>query len=106
MTIARFALLLATVALAAAQTASDDFTVSAGTVGITPLGHAGVMMRTLDNAIYVDPVGAHENLPVADLIPITHTHPDHLDPKLLPKLMKPGTVFIGPAAGRAVYVIV
>jgi L-ascorbate metabolism protein UlaG (beta-lactamase superfamily) len=48
--------------------------------------------------IHVDPTsqGNYAGLPQADLILITHSHGDHMDPKLVAQLKKAGTVTLGP----------
>ena len=50
--------------------------------------------------IHVDPWGQgdYTDVPQADLIVITHTHADHLDPMLIAKLKKADTTFVGPPA--------
>ncbi len=93
-------LLLAVTAAAGATRPSDDFATSAGTVAITPLIHASVLVRNGDKVLYVDPVGTYEDLPPADLILITHTHGDHLDPKLIAKLSRETTLVVAPAAAK------
>jgi L-ascorbate metabolism protein UlaG (beta-lactamase superfamily) len=78
----------------------DEGTTTAGPVRLTVINHASFMMELGGQVIHVDPVGANRyaDLPQADLILITHTHPDHLDPATLAKLRKETTVVIGPEA--------
>lgn len=82
---------------------SDTFPTSAGPVKITPIQHATLVLEAGGQAIYIDPTsaGRYDGLPQADLILITHTHGDHLDVKLLPKIRKPGTAVIAPPAAQA-----
>jgi L-ascorbate metabolism protein UlaG (beta-lactamase superfamily) len=61
---------------------------------ITFIGHGTLMFTFGDLVIHVDPVGDmadYSNLPKADIILITHGHPDHLDPKTIELLRKEGT---------------
>lgn len=60
-------------------------------------GHGSVGMEYDGKAIYVDPVGMFHDYagdPKADVILVTHQHDDHLDPKAIELLSKPGTEFI------------
>lgn len=73
----------------------DKLTTSAGVLYIDCIGHGSLMFRINGFAIYVDPVkssGNYEFMPKADLILVTHEHGDHLDPKLIDELKKPGTL--------------
>jgi L-ascorbate metabolism protein UlaG (beta-lactamase superfamily) len=92
-------LLLSFVALAAALTAAEVFTTSAGKVEITPIQHASLMIQAGGKVIYVDPAqGKYDGLPQADLIFITDIHGDHLAPAIVDKLKKSGTVIVAPKA--------
>ncbi|MGH9358055.1 MAG: MBL fold metallo-hydrolase [Terriglobia bacterium] len=94
-----------------AQAARPSLTIqtSAGPVKITPIYHASALIQAGSKSIYIDPArplprpqpsapSYFTGLPAADLILITHTHPDHLDPVIIAKLSKPGTKIIAPAA--------
>jgi len=86
-------------ALAAALSASEDFTTSAGKVEITPIQHASLMIKSGGKIIYVDPAqGEYDGLPQADYIFITDIHGDHLAPNIVEKLKKDGTVIVAPKA--------
>ncbi len=82
---------------------TEDFSTSAGTVRLTPIAHAALLLEAGGKAVYVDPVmGNYDGLPKADLILITHDHPDHLNPDRIKQLRKDSTVLLGPASVAAV----
>jgi L-ascorbate metabolism protein UlaG (beta-lactamase superfamily) len=97
-------LLLVLVLLAGAvwaqQRATDTVTTSQGDLRITPLNHAALLLEFGGKAIYVDPTGQakYDGLPKADLVLLTDIHGDHLAPKTIAELKKPGTAVIGPPA--------
>ncbi len=74
----------ATMAVAAQQKFEEDkIETSAGDLIITFVGHGTIMMSFGGNIIHVDPVmqmADYTKMPKADLILITHEHPDHFDP--------------------------
>jgi L-ascorbate metabolism protein UlaG (beta-lactamase superfamily) len=76
-------LLCAAMATAAQQNfATDKFKTSQGDLVITFLGHGTLMMSCGGVIIHVDPVSQmadYAQLPKADLILVTHEHPDHFD---------------------------
>ena len=78
----------------------QEFSTSVGTVRITPIQHATLMIEAGGKVIHVDPwsSGNYDGLPAADLILITDIHGDHMDPKILPKVQKAGTVILAPEA--------
>jgi len=78
----------------------QEFETSAGIVKITPVQHASVMIEAGGQVIHIDPWsnGNYDGLPAADVILITDIHGDHMDPKILPKVSKSGTVILAPAA--------
>jgi len=72
------------------KTGSDD-------LKITFIGHGTMMFTFGDLVIHVDPVadmGDFSGLPKADMILITHEHPDHLDTTLVDKLRKDDTAVV------------
>jgi L-ascorbate metabolism protein UlaG (beta-lactamase superfamily) len=90
-----FGLLLANPA--AAQFEKDVLESATGDLVVTFLGHASLLIEYNDQVIQVDPwskLADYSNLPKADLVLITHQHPDHLDPVALGKTRKPTTKVI------------
>lgn len=79
---------------------AQTFDTAAGPVRITPIYHASVLLQAGGKNVYVDPVrpGNFDSLPKADLILITHDHPDHMDPTTISQLSKSGTTIIAPRA--------
>jgi L-ascorbate metabolism protein UlaG (beta-lactamase superfamily) len=79
----------------------EQFPTSAGTVKITPIYHASLMIEAGGKVIAVDPFSQNSEakyaaLPKADLILITDFHPDHMDSKAIGWVKKPGTKILGP----------
>src|SRR4029077_16459458 len=79
---------------------ADAIQTSRGELRIMPLYHGSVMLEFGGKVIHVDPwsQGDYTGLPQADLIVVTHTHADHLDPAMIAKLKKPSTIIVGPPA--------
>jgi L-ascorbate metabolism protein UlaG (beta-lactamase superfamily) len=77
-------------------TTTDTFETSDGPLEVMPIHHAAVAFRWKKELIYVDPVTPLENLPKADVILITHDHPDHLDEATLAKIRTDKTIVVGP----------
>lgn len=73
-----------------------------GELRITPLHHATVLFQLAGATFYVDPFGLRdaEGLPKADVILLTHQHPDHFETASILKLAQPTTVFVVSKAGR------
>ncbi len=95
--------LFAVVTQAAEQTKfqHDTFNTSSGKLTITFLGHASLMFEHNGKVIQVDPwtkQADYTKLPKADLILITHMHPDHLDTTAIAELMKSDTRIIEPSS--------
>ena len=80
----------------AAQT--DSFPADGGPVLVTPFAGAGVQLEHLGLVIHVDPWsrGDYSGAKPADVILITDTPADHLDPELIRTLSTPSTVIIVP----------
>jgi L-ascorbate metabolism protein UlaG (beta-lactamase superfamily) len=93
-------LLAAAVAFAQPKRPVQEFETAAGTVRITPIQHASLLIEAGGQVIAIDPVsgGNYAGIPPADLILVTDVHGDHMDPKILPKISKLSTVILAPAA--------
>ena len=78
---------------------NDVIRTSAGDLEITFLGHGSLMMTFGGRIIHIDPysrVADYMNLPKADLIFLTHDHPDHLDQAALQSVRTTNTVVVLP----------
>jgi L-ascorbate metabolism protein UlaG (beta-lactamase superfamily) len=83
------------------QHTSDWYQTAMGELVVTPVNHGSVMFKIDGKVIFVDPYenkADYSKLPKADLILITHEHPDHLDKNAIAKLRKADTKFITTAA--------
>lgn len=98
----RLVLAFTVVAATAFGAASENFSTSAGTLQLTPIQHASLMIQAGGKALYVDPAqGKYDGLPQADYILLTDIHGDHLAPAILNKLKKADTVIVAPKAVAA-----
>ena len=94
-----FALTFALIASAAFAATPEEFSTSAGTLQLTPIQHASLMIKAGGKVMYIDPAqGSYDGLPQADYILITDIHGDHMVPALVEKLKKAGTVILAPKA--------
>lgn len=76
---------------------TDTIATSKGDLLITFIGHASLMFRFDNHVIDIDPVSKeadYSRMPKADMILVTHEHPDHFDPKAIDELLKKTTVVI------------
>ena len=77
----------------------EEFKTSAGTLTMTPIQHAGLMLQAGGQVVQIDPAqGSYDGFPAADLILITDIHGDHLSPPTIAKLRKTSTVIMAPEA--------
>src|SRR5712692_7047333 len=75
---------------------SDVVQTSRGPLRLTPLYHGSVMLEFAGKVIHVDPWGQadYAGIPQADMILITHTHADHMDPAMIKTLRKESTIVV------------
>ncbi len=82
--------------------AAETFSTGAGTLELTPIQHASLMIKAGGKVLYVDPAqGSYDGLPQADYILLTDIHGDHMVPAVVDKLKKPSTVILAPKAVAA-----
>jgi len=67
-----------------------------GNIELKWLGHSGFLINA-GRIIYIDPFKIQGEMPLADIILITHSHYDHCSIEDLKKIVKDGTVIIIPA---------
>lgn len=77
----------------------DTIKTSAGNLEITFIGHGSLMFTFDGKVIHVDPyesLADYSKLPKADMIFVTHSHRDHLDPKALEQVSTEKTIIVLP----------
>ncbi len=90
-------MLVATTAIAKQQFQTDTIKTSGGDLEITFIGHGTLMFNYGGKIFHVDPWGKladYTELPKADVIILTHEHPDHLDPAAIKKIRTKNTVVV------------
>jgi L-ascorbate metabolism protein UlaG (beta-lactamase superfamily) len=82
----------------AAPLATDVLVTSVGPVAIVPIHHATFVLKLPSLVVYVDPTpeGTYDGTK-ADVILVTHAHPDHASPKTVSALRKTDTVVVVPS---------
>ena len=76
---------------------TDVINTSMGKISLTFIGHGTLIVNYKGVCIHVDPwqkLADYATLPKADLILITHSHPDHLDTVAISKISKRNTKII------------
>jgi L-ascorbate metabolism protein UlaG (beta-lactamase superfamily) len=97
-------LLFAIASSAFAARTAEEFKTSAGTLKITPIQHASLMIEGGGQVIQVDPAqGNFDGLPQADLVLITDIHGDHFSAAVINKVKKAGATVIAPQAVADMY---
>ncbi len=74
----------------------DTIPARGGVIKITPLIHASIQIEYRGKVILVDPISAGSYRKKADLILITHSHPDHYDPATIGRVSKNFTSILAP----------
>jgi len=82
------------------QGQADAYPGADGPIRITPFAGAGVQIEYLGGVIHVDPWsrGDYSSAAPADLVLVTDTPADHLDPPLIQSLRKSTTVVVVPSS--------
>ena len=91
-----FLALMASVGSCGAES-DDEGTTASADIEIIPFIGSGVQIEFAGTVIHVDPRGDYTNAKPADLILITDTPVDHLDPDLIKQLRKPGAPVVLPS---------
>ncbi|MFH2122092.1 MAG: MBL fold metallo-hydrolase [Pseudomonadota bacterium] len=77
----------------------DIIKTSAGDLELGFIGHGSLMLRFGGKVIHIDPyskIGDYTKLPQADLLILTHDHPDHLDQTALQSVRTSRTLLLQP----------
>ena len=75
----------------------DKFNTPDGELEIWCIGHGTLMLKLKDFVVHIDPVSREANydkLPDADIILVSHSHGDHLDPGAIAAIRTPGTLVL------------
>lgn len=96
-TFAVFVFMMSIAAMSLSAQKTDVIKTSKGDLTIHFLGHGTLMFEFNKMIIHVDPyskIADYSKLPKANLILITHSHPDHFDPSAFNKITDTTTVMI------------
>lgn len=74
----------------------DTIPARGGVIKITPLIHASIQIEYRGIVILVDPISAGSYRKKANLILITHSHPDHFDVAAINRVTFDATLLVGP----------
>ncbi|MCJ7662798.1 MAG: MBL fold metallo-hydrolase [Desulfobacterales bacterium] len=92
-----FAVSMAIAAHAQGQFETDIIATSTGDLKIQFIGHGSLIFTFMGKVIYVDPfspLADYSTLPKADIILITHDHPDHLDAQAIAMIRTKSTALV------------
>ncbi len=98
-------LLLVAIWSAFGQLKTEKLETKAGPLTIHFIGHASLIFEFNKQVIHIDPWSKkadYSKLPRADVILITHAHPDHLDMEAIKQIQKESTKIYSNPAGAAV----
>lgn len=95
-------ILLATLIYSTAKAQSNDtYSTDQGDLTVHPINHGSLAFTFDEFTVFVDPFGGAElysEFGAPDIIFITHTHGDHLNPETLSALDTENTIFVVPMA--------
>lgn len=80
---------------------SDELKMGDSSGPVFPIEHGSFGLRVNHQMIYVDPMGnsaLYEGLPTADMVLVTHYHPDYLVPSAIEALVEENTLLLVPAS--------
>lgn len=89
--------LVVSAAIAAESLQTDVIKTSGGDLEITFIGHGTLMFNYGGKIFHIDPWGKladYSEQPKADVIVLTHEHPDHLDADAINKIRTPKTIVV------------